>query len=87
MQDIRLQLFENSVTGTTKRLLKTERVPNWTWKDFSKAFMDKFLLESVREQKAMEFERLRQDASMTVNDYVEQFVELSRYAPYLVGTE
>ncbi|EOY08662.1 Uncharacterized protein TCM_023639 [Theobroma cacao] len=49
--------------------------------------MDRFLLESVRDAKAQEFETLVQAPRMIVSNYDIQFTQLSRYAPYLVQTE
>ncbi|EOY16839.1 Uncharacterized protein TCM_035732 [Theobroma cacao] len=70
--------------------LKHCRLPGsapFSWEKFTQAFMDRFLLESVRDAKAQEFETLMQALGMTVSDYDIQFTQLSRYTPYLVQTE
>ncbi|EOX94071.1 Uncharacterized protein TCM_003164 [Theobroma cacao] len=58
-----------------------------TWEEFTQAFIDRFLPESVRDDKEQEFETLMQALGMIVSDYDIQFTQLSRYAPYLVQTE
>ncbi|EOY08649.1 Uncharacterized protein TCM_023509 [Theobroma cacao] len=55
--------------------------------EFTQAFMDRFLPESMRDTKAQEFETLMQAPGMIVSDYDIQFTQLSRYAPYLVQTK
>ncbi|EOY18975.1 Uncharacterized protein TCM_043522 [Theobroma cacao] len=57
------------------------------WKEFDKAFMDRFTLRNVRAAKAKEFEASKQTLGMTVFEYDAQFTQLSRYAPYLVSSE
>ncbi|WRX19289.1 Retrotransposon gag domain - like 10 [Theobroma cacao] len=56
----------------------------FTREEFTQAFMERFLPESVRDAKAQEFETLIQAPGMTVSDYDIQFTQLSSYAPYLV---
>jgi hypothetical protein len=57
-----------------------------TWKDFKNAFLERFFPQSVRQAKAQEFTDLVQ-GSLTVEQYAAKFIELSRFAPYLVSTE
>ena len=40
-----------------------------TWKEFSKSFMERFLLESMRKAKAKKFEKLEQTSSTIVVEY------------------
>ena len=49
--------------------------------------MERFLPESVRRVRALEFEELKQLPNMIVVEYDVRFTQLSRYAPYLVPTE
>ncbi|EOY03090.1 Uncharacterized protein TCM_017531 [Theobroma cacao] len=58
-----------------------------TWSEFSTAFLDQFLSLNVRNARAREFETLVQTSSMTVLEYDIKFMQLERYAPYLVSTE
>lgn len=58
----------------------------WTWKEFSSMFLDRFLPQSVRDARLYEFERLSQ-GSMTVDEYDLKFTQLSRYAEHLLPTE
>ncbi|XP_060194919.1 uncharacterized protein LOC132624110 [Lycium barbarum] len=54
-----------------------------TWDEFVDAFIDHFQPLEVREEKAYEFERLRQN-DMSVNDYYLKFVSLAKYAPHII---
>ncbi|WRX26032.1 Retrotransposon gag domain - like 10 [Theobroma cacao] len=72
--------------ATLKRCKPPSSAP-FTWEEFTQAFMDRFLPESVRDAKTQEFETLMQALGMTVSDYDIQFTQLSRYALYLVQTE
>jgi hypothetical protein len=56
------------------------------WKDFKDAFLERFFPQTIRQAKAQEFTDLVQ-GSMTVEEYAAKFIELSRFAPYLVSTE
>ena len=56
------------------------------WKDFKDAFLEQFFPQTIRQAKAQEFIDLVQGA-MTVEEYAAKFIELSRFAPYLVSTE
>ncbi|XP_034895577.1 uncharacterized protein [Populus alba] len=58
----------------------------WTWKEFSSMFLDRFLPQSIRDARLYEFERLSQ-GSMTVDEYDLKFTQLSRYAEHLLPTE
>jgi hypothetical protein len=57
-----------------------------TWKNFKDSFLERFFPQSVRQAKAHEFIDLVQGPS-TVEQYAAKFIELSRFAPYLVPTE
>ncbi|XP_059455138.1 uncharacterized protein LOC132185376 [Corylus avellana] len=56
------------------------------WMDFKEAFLERFFPQTTRQAKAQEFTDLIQ-GSMTVEQYAAKFIELSRFAPYLVSTE
>ncbi|XP_070050983.1 uncharacterized protein [Nicotiana tomentosiformis] len=58
-----------------------------TWDEFSKLFMDHFLLDSLRKKYARDFEILVQTPDMDVSTYNTKFCNLARYAPYLVLTQ
>ena len=49
--------------------------------------MDEFLLEAERERRATQFEKLRQTPGVSVSDYAQEFIKLSKYAQYMVPTE
>jgi hypothetical protein len=66
-----------------KRLGAEVTIP---WKDFKDAFLERFFSQTIRQAKAQEFTNLVQ-GSMTVEEYAAKFIELSRFAPYLVSTE
>ncbi|GMH11919.1 hypothetical protein Nepgr_013760 [Nepenthes gracilis] len=57
-----------------------------TWEMFEEAFMKRYFLSSVRDQKEEEFIRLKQ-GNCTVAEYDAKFTELSWYAPYFVEDE
>ncbi|XP_057969443.1 uncharacterized protein LOC131158593 [Malania oleifera] len=70
------------------RLLKEQR-PNlvaMTWSRFRKIFFKRYFLAIVRSAKAAEFLHLTQ-GQMTIQQYAARFIELSRFAPYLVPNE
>jgi hypothetical protein len=77
--DMAISWFESR-----KRERSTEA--QWTWKEFSTMFLDRFLPQSVRDAQLYEFERLSQ-GSMTVDEYDLKFTQLSRYALHLLPTE
>ncbi|XP_070044879.1 uncharacterized protein [Nicotiana tomentosiformis] len=56
-----------------------------TWHEFSVLFLEKYMLQSRREELRRQFEKLRQD-DMTVTQYEMRFSELARYAVWLVPT-
>ena len=57
-----------------------------TWEKFKEVFDRTYFLDVVRDSKAKEFSNLVQGA-MTVEEYAAKFVELSRFAPYLIPDE
>ncbi|KAJ1387021.1 Retrotransposon gag domain [Sesbania bispinosa] len=61
--------------------------PSLAWGEFSRLFMARFLLESVRDGLAHGFERLEQIEGMSVSEYSARFTQLSRHAPYLITKE
>ena len=62
-------------------------LPSLTWKEFSKAFMEKYLPPSKQKSLAQEFEKLEQMVDMTIAEYEDMFAYLSRYASHMVATE
>ena len=56
------------------------------WPRFLEVFNDEYFLETVRDQKTMEFLNLMKE-KMTVVEYNAKFIELSCYAPHIVSTE
>src|SRR5262249_2605248 len=58
-----------------------------TWEMFKQAMMDEFLSPSERQNRAFQFERLRQMYSMSVLEYAKEFIQLSKYAQNILPTE
>lgn len=73
-----------------------EAVRNWwavigrsvggDWERFEETFHDKYILESARDRLRERFEGLRQ-GDMSVDDYAQEFTNLSRFATDLVAEE
>nr|XP_009777092.1 PREDICTED: uncharacterized protein LOC104226736 [Nicotiana sylvestris]XP_009777093.1 PREDICTED: uncharacterized protein LOC104226736 [Nicotiana sylvestris]XP_009777094.1 PREDICTED: uncharacterized protein LOC104226736 [Nicotiana sylvestris]XP_009777096.1 PREDICTED: uncharacterized protein LOC104226736 [Nicotiana sylvestris]XP_009777097.1 PREDICTED: uncharacterized protein LOC104226736 [Nicotiana sylvestris]XP_009777098.1 PREDICTED: uncharacterized protein LOC104226736 [Nicotiana sylvestris] len=61
--------------------------PPLTWDDCTKLFKNHFLLDSLMQQYARDFERLVQTPDMDVSTYNTKFCKLAIYAPHLVPTE
>nr|XP_009801879.1 PREDICTED: uncharacterized protein LOC104247536 [Nicotiana sylvestris] len=61
--------------------------PPLTWYEFTKLFKNHFLLDSLMQQYARDFERLVQTPDMDVSTYNTKFCKLAIYAPHLVPTE
>ena len=57
------------------------------WEEFKEAFMERFVLESVRRAKAKEFEDLKQLSSISMTKYNIEFKKLSQYALHLIPIE
>ena len=57
-----------------------------TWEEFQRIFFDQFYPHSYRDEKKDEFSGLTQ-GSMSVLEYEQKFVELSRFAPELIPNE
>ncbi|XP_050282151.1 uncharacterized protein LOC126723015 [Quercus robur] len=74
--------------SSTEPLLSTElgRDTPITWEKFKEVFNRTYFPDVVRDRKAREFSDLVQGA-MTVEEYVAKFVELSRFAPYMLPNE
>ena len=72
----------------TKVLLRSRLAssPTLDWSEFYNAFVEQFMLESLRDAKAREFELLKQIKGMLVLDYDTKFNQLTRYAPHMVMT-
>ncbi|XP_028068902.1 uncharacterized protein LOC114271486 [Camellia sinensis] len=60
--------------------------PGLAWDRFLELFYDKYIPQSVRDKKVIEFETLRQ-GNKTVAEYEAQFAELARFAPHMVDTD
>ena len=58
-----------------------------SWEDFQTRFLGEYHPESLREQKAFEFESLTCASCGSVEAYAQKFVKLCIYAPTLVATE
>ena len=61
--------------------------PILNWFEFYNAFVERFMLESLREAKAREFELLKQTEGMSVLDYDTKFNQLVTYTSPRVMTE
>ncbi|XP_041011311.1 uncharacterized protein LOC121255089 [Juglans microcarpa x Juglans regia] len=57
-----------------------------TWERFKEVFLDRFFPQSLQESRARQFMDLTQ-GTMTVDQYATKFMELSRYASYLIPDE
>ncbi|XP_028051275.1 uncharacterized protein LOC114255933 [Camellia sinensis] len=57
-----------------------------TWDRFFELFYDKYFPQSMRDEKVIEFETLRQ-GNKTVAEYEAQFAKLARFAPHMVDTD
>ncbi|XP_057473033.1 uncharacterized protein LOC130761541 [Actinidia eriantha] len=68
------------------RLLTSEREPNMTWERFQAIFDDKYFPQALKSKTLKEFIHLKQ-GNMTVMAYEAKFMELARYAPYMMDTE
>ena len=45
-----------------------------SWEEFKEAIMDEFILPAVRQNRALQFERLKQTLGVSVAEYVESFL-------------
>ncbi|WP_217551358.1 retrotransposon gag domain-containing protein, partial [Pantoea sp. GbtcB22] len=57
-----------------------------TWEEFLEDFRKYHLPEAARDLKAEEFRKLKLNTK-TMQEYIEKFTTLSRYAPVEVNTE
>ncbi|XP_059454903.1 uncharacterized protein LOC132185099 [Corylus avellana] len=76
--------WETKEAQVRSRLVLKEEDPI-PWEEFKKEFYERFFPQTVRQARAQEFTDLVQ-GSMTVERYAAKFIELSRFAPYLVST-
>ncbi|XP_028072979.1 uncharacterized protein LOC114275183 [Camellia sinensis] len=58
---------------------------NMTWARFNEIFYDKYFPQCFRDRKVSEFQKLKQ-CRMSVAEYEAKFIELARFAPYMVDT-
>ena len=58
-----------------------------TWEMFREAVMDEFISPAERQNRAYQFEKLKQTYQMSVSEYAKEFTRLSKYAPRLVPDE
>src|SRR5262249_37255613 len=58
-----------------------------TWEAFKQALIDEFISPYERQNRALQFERLKQSFGMSVDDYSSQFLRLCKYATVIVPTE
>jgi hypothetical protein len=63
-----------------------EELKNINWPEFRAAFCAHHILQEVVKLKKKEFQDLKQ-GSMSVNEYITKFIQLSRYAPHEVDTD
>ena len=49
--------------------------------------MDEFLTPAERQNRALQFEKLRQLLRVSVADYAREFKTLGKYAPYIIHTK
>ncbi|XP_040987656.1 uncharacterized protein LOC121235372 [Juglans microcarpa x Juglans regia] len=57
-----------------------------SWPHFKKEFNDRFFLNTLKKQKAREFNNLVQ-REMTVEQYARKFIELKKFATHFIATE
>ena len=85
-----LELTNYQLTGVAyewyKSLLRSRPTssPILDWPEFYNAFVERFMLEILRDAKAREFKLLKQTEGMLVLDYDTRFNQLARYAPHMV---
>ncbi|XP_040998156.1 uncharacterized protein LOC121244199 [Juglans microcarpa x Juglans regia] len=74
--------------GTKRELLEMElgSIAAVSWPRFKKEFNDRFFPNTMRKQKAREFNNLVQGV-MTVEQYARKFIELGKFATHLIATE
>ncbi|XP_042009132.1 uncharacterized protein LOC121757693 [Salvia splendens] len=70
---------------TKKRTMDPARREALTWEEFKEEVYNKYVPESYRRAKVVEFHTLKQ-GSMTVTEYDRALCEITRYAPELVDT-
>src|SRR5262249_23662099 len=58
-----------------------------TWEDFKHALIDEFISPYERQNRALQFERLKQSFGMSVDDYASEFLRLCKFANMIVPTE
>src|SRR5262249_6646414 len=68
-----------------KDQLYSENPP--TWEMFKQALIDEFVSPYERQNRALQFERLRQNHEMNVDEYTNDFLRLCKYASQIVPTE
>ena len=49
--------------------------------------MDEFLTPDERQNRALQFERLRQLPGVSIADFAREFIRLGKYAPHIILTE
>ncbi|XP_059306403.1 uncharacterized protein LOC132057821 [Lycium ferocissimum] len=64
-------------------LSRGEDAPDATWDEFTSAFLDHFMPIEVREAKAEQFLKLKQNGR-SVQDHYLEFVSLAKHAPHMV---
>lgn len=57
-----------------------------TWGEFRTLFLERYFSSAMQDQKYREFQDLQQ-GDMTVQEYLDRFLSLSRYAPSLIASE
>jgi hypothetical protein len=77
--------------GATAKWWETYRISHQevgaiTWNEFTARFRTHYIPPGMLKLKKMEFSELQQ-GRMTVNDYLNKFTQMSRYAPDEVNTD
>ena len=65
--------------------LYSENPPSW--EEFKEAIMDEFISPAMRQNRALQFERLKQTPRVSVAEYAREFLRLSKYTSYVIPTE
>ena len=64
-------------------VMKSRDVATMTWAKFMREFNSKYYSQAVINSKVTEFTRLQQE-NLSVLEYMQQFDQLSRYAPDMI---
>jgi hypothetical protein len=83
-------LYTNSMaqqpTGGRHTVIPHANVDTITWNEFKARFRTHYVPRGTMKLKRKEFTNLKQ-GGMTVNEYLNSFIQLSRYAPDNINTD